>query len=285
MSSITSIFNTVEFIEKHLKNDITIADMAVAASFSLYHFSRTFNKIIHHTPYDYLMRRRLSEAARELLATDKKIIEIALDYQFNSPETFSRAFKRMFGLQPLQWRKQRTIDPRFLMPRLTLRHIQHINKGDYLKPMPAEKNSIHAAGLMTVVKDDKTIIDQLWKILAKELQAIEDDTLIERYYGLKWYPENWVENGYYYMAAVETKSPDNISPALVLKSIPAAWYAKFVHKGLLIDLNLTLDYIYLTWLPKSGKRLSHPLELEDYGPSFRFSNTEELETAIYVPIE
>lgn len=84
------ISQAVDFIEDNLKEAIAVADVADAVSYSLYHFCRTFNQATHHTPYDYLMRRRLSLAAQELLQTDKKIIEIALDYQFNSPETFSR---------------------------------------------------------------------------------------------------------------------------------------------------------------------------------------------------
>jgi AraC family transcriptional regulator len=101
--AITSIFNAIEFVETNLTEEMTIADMADAVFYSLYHFCRMFNGIVHHTPYDYLMRRRLSKSARELIETDKKIIEIAFDYQFNSPETYARAFKRMFDMQPSQW--------------------------------------------------------------------------------------------------------------------------------------------------------------------------------------
>jgi AraC family transcriptional regulator len=131
MSNIPAMIQAVEFIEDNLTEDIAVADVADAVSYSLYHFCRMFNSVIHHTPYDYLMRRRLSESARELVETNKKIIEIAFDYQFNSPETYSRAFKRMFSVQPYQWRKRESIDRRSLMSRLTAEHIQHMNKGDH----------------------------------------------------------------------------------------------------------------------------------------------------------
>ena len=104
MSQLTAICRALDFVEEHLSQEITVADMGAAACYSPYHFSRTFNRVVHHTPYDYLMRRRLSESARQLLETDKKIIDIALEYGFNNPETYSRAFKRMFGVQPSQWR-------------------------------------------------------------------------------------------------------------------------------------------------------------------------------------
>ena len=104
MSHLTAICRAVDFVEDNLTEVITVADMAAAASYSLYHFSRTFNHVVHHTPYDYFMRRRLSESARQLAETDRKIIDIALDYQFNNPETYSRAFRRMFGVQPSRWK-------------------------------------------------------------------------------------------------------------------------------------------------------------------------------------
>ena len=113
----------IDFIEDNLKESITVADMAEAASYSLYHFCRTFASVTHHTPYDYLMRRRLSESARELAESERRIIDIALDFGFNNPETYSRAFKRMFGLQPTECRKQGGIERRLLMSRLTPAHV------------------------------------------------------------------------------------------------------------------------------------------------------------------
>lgn len=125
MSNITSIYPAVEFIEEHLTQAITIGDAADAVSYSVYHFCRLFNEAVHHSPYNYLIRRRLSESTRALILTDKKIIDIAFDYQFNRPETYSRAFKRMFDMQPNQCRKQEAIDRRFVMSRLSLAHLQH----------------------------------------------------------------------------------------------------------------------------------------------------------------
>lgn len=287
MSNIDSIYKAVEFIERNLKEEITVADIADAVYYSLYHFCRMFNTIIHHTPYDYVMRRRLSESALELLTTERKIIEIAFDYQFNSHETFSRAFKRMFGMQPNQWRKQGKIDKRLFMSRLTFEHIQHINKGDYLKPVLKEKDAFHVAGLMTLVKeaDDKQVISQLWDFLAQELEGLENQVTPKKYYGITYYPNDWENCGIFYMAATEVEAPDSMNPALVVKTIPASKYARFIHKGCLSDLYLTLDYIYHTWLSKSGKSLAYPLEIVCYGQDFRSPETEEAEREIYVPVK
>ena len=293
MSNITAIFEAVEFIEAHLKEEIAVADVADAVGYSLYHFCRTFNGVIHHTPYDYLMRRRLSESAQEFIETDRRIIEIAFDYQFNSPETYSRAFKRMFGTQPNQWRKQGAIDRRFLMSRLTLEHIQHINKGDYLKPVLEERDALRVAGVMTLVQDDRTVIAQqctqkraqLWEILAHELERAGNEGELRDYYGIASYPKGWPEHGFFYMAAVAVEGPETLGASLVARTIPPSKYARFVHKGPAKDLGLTLDYIYQTWLPRSGESLSYPLEIEYCGQDIRSSDDQNSERVIYIPIQ
>jgi AraC family transcriptional regulator len=286
MSNITSMFEAIEFIEHNLKEEIAVADIAEAVSYSLYHFCRVFNQVVHHSPYDYLMRRRLSESARELIETDRKITDIAFDYQFNSPETYSRAFKRMFDVQPNQWKKQGQVDRRFLMSRLTLAHIQHVNKGDYLKPVFATKDAFQVAGVMTLVKDEaQEVISQLWDILAQELEGAENVPEPRNYYGLAWYPKDWEKRGLFYMAALEVESSDSLGPVLVTKTIPPLKYARFIHKGPGKDRQLTLDYVYQTWLPKSGKRLAYPLEIECYGQDLRGFDNQEAEWKIYIPIE
>jgi AraC family transcriptional regulator len=289
MSNITAIFEAVEFIEAHLREEVAVADIADAVGYSLYHFCRTFNGVIHHTPYDYLMRRRLSESAQELIETDRKIIEIAFDYQFNSPETYSRAFKRMFGTQPNQWRKQGTVDRRFLMSRLTLEYIQHINKGDYLKPVLEERDALRVAGVMTLVKDDRTVITQqctqLWEILAQELESAGNAGELGDYYGIASYPRGWSEQGFFYMAAVAVAGVETVGASLVARTIPSSKYARFVHKGPAKDLGLTLDYIYQTWLPRSGESLSCPLEIEHRGQDFGGPDDQDSERVIYIPIQ
>ena len=285
MSNLTSMFQAVEFIEAHLKGEIAVADIADAVFFSLYHFCRTFNKFVHHSPYDYLMRRRLSESAQELAQTDKKIIEIAFDYQFNSPEAYSRAFKRMFGTQPSQWKKHGAIDPRSLMSRLSFAHIKHRNEGDYLKPVLEEKDAFQVAGLMTLVNDDQTVIPRLWEMLAQELQGIEEAVKPKRFYGITCYPKDWAGRGFFYLAAVEIKTLDVADSPLVVKTIPALKCARFIHKGPREDLRLTRDYIYQTWLPKSGRGVSHPLEIECYGRDFPGADSATSEREIYIPIE
>jgi AraC family transcriptional regulator len=257
--------------------------MADSVSYSLYHFCRTFNATVRHTPYDYLMRRRLTESARELVQADRKIIDIACDYQFNNPETYSRAFRRMFAMQPSQWRKRGLVDKRCLMPRLSLAYLEYINREDYLKPVLVEKEAFQLAGLMALVEGDRAVTERLWEILAQEIERL--GIKMEKHYGVAWFPEGWKESGYFYLAGVEATSLDISNSALVVKSIPTSKYARFIHKGPEKDLSYTLDYVYHTWLPKSGDRLAYPFELEEYGRDFGAWDREEAERGIYIPIE
>jgi AraC family transcriptional regulator len=284
MSNVESMFQAVEFIEAHLKEEIAVADIAASVSYSLYHFCRMFNKTLHHTPYDYLIRRRLSKAARELVETDKRIVDVAFEYQFNSSETFSRAFKRMFSVQPNQWRKRGRTDRRSLLSRPTIEYLLHINKGDYLRPVLEEKASLQLAGIMTLVREDQTTVSRLWEVMIQELHAIGDIAKPGKFYGIVWYPDNWQDHGFLYTAAVEIASCDTVSSALMTRTIPPSKYARFIHKGPRECLPLTRDYIYQTWLPKSDQHLSCPMEIEQYDQEAIDSDSDDAETAIYIPI-
>ncbi len=133
-AKIAAIYSAIEFVEEYLRDEISVGDIAASAGYSLYHFIRVFNQVVHHSPYDYLMRRRLSEAALELLSGDRRIIDISLDYCFQNHETFSRAFKRMFAMQPSQWRAKENRQNSLLLPCLTMEYLQHINGKSFLCP-------------------------------------------------------------------------------------------------------------------------------------------------------
>jgi len=83
---------TVNFIEGRLTTHIELEDIADVANFSMFHFHRMFMVVVDTTPKDYIRRRRLSKAARELVFTSRPISEIATSYQFVSQASFTRIF-------------------------------------------------------------------------------------------------------------------------------------------------------------------------------------------------
>ena len=280
MLNLSVMAQAIDFIEDHLREDIKISDIAQAVTYPMFYFCRIFNQVTHHTPYDYLMRRRVAESARELLQTDKKIIDIAGDYQFNSPETFSRAFKRVFGMQPNQWRKQGSLDRWRIMPRLTLAHLEQIAKGTYLKPVLVEREALQLAGLVTIVKDDSTPMLDLWKWLAAEMTQTNRSTACDLY-EVTYYLGDGQERGWEYMLGFPFEG-DTIHMAWVVKRLPAQKYIRFIHKGLQRDRVLTLDYAYHTWLPQSELQLAAPLVMTQHSQGF--DDLETAESEVYLPI-
>jgi len=280
MLNIPLMAQAIGFIEDHLRDDITVGDMARAVSLSVYYFCRSFNQAAHHTPYDYLMRRRLAEAARDLMQTDRKIIEIAFDYQFNNPETFARAFKRVFGMQPNQWRKQGCLDRRLIMPRLTLAHLQHMSQGPYLRPVLIERPELHLAGLMTLVQEDLTVIDTLWGWFNHSIGSRGNPADVDLY-GVLQYPGPETSGCFHLLGVplTEALTPD---PLWIGKTLPMQSCARFIHKGLRRDLPLTLDYIYHIWLPQANLTLVSPIILLHYRQGFEDSPDAETEVLVEV---
>jgi AraC family transcriptional regulator len=247
----------VQFIENHLHADIKVADMATAVHYSLFHFCRIFNQVTHHPPYDYLVRRRLTEAAH-WLADGARVTEVALDCQFGSPEAFSRAFKRLFGLLPSQWQKSGWIDPRCFMTPLTPAHLAHRSNAASVRPQVVERPSRMLAGLMTVVDEEATAVPHLWQTLRECL----DGALAQQpAWAVRHYVPHYPNVGVYYLAGVETAANIAFPPVLVNKTMPSGLYACFALPASVAARQLLNDYIYQTWLPQSRYQLSYPLEV------------------------
>ncbi len=84
---VESMFRAVQYIEAHLQSETDIAQIAEAVGYSLFYFIRTFDQVVQHTPYDYLMRRRLTEAALTLgRAAGLKSLEPVVMERLAKPE-------------------------------------------------------------------------------------------------------------------------------------------------------------------------------------------------------
>lgn len=92
----------IEFIEDHIKEDITIEEIANQSGYSLYHFCRVFSLCKGISVMEYMRGRRLALATTELL-NNRKIIDIAFDYGFETPSGFAKAFRKAYGYSPTQY--------------------------------------------------------------------------------------------------------------------------------------------------------------------------------------
>ena len=105
MEWVKTINNAIAYMENHLTEDITLSDIAESVYISAFHFQRAFSMMTGITPTEYLRNRRLSQAGAELANGDKRIIDVALKYGYDSPESFTKAFSRFHGFSPMQVRK------------------------------------------------------------------------------------------------------------------------------------------------------------------------------------
>ena len=105
MDWIKTINKAIEYMEEHLTEQVTTGDVADHVNLSVFHFHRAFTMFTEMSPADYLRKRRLSQAGAELVNGDEKVIEIALKYGYETPESFSKAFTRFHGISPMQAKK------------------------------------------------------------------------------------------------------------------------------------------------------------------------------------
>lgn len=102
MNWITGLQNAIDYIEDHLTEELDYAEIARQAYSSSFHFQRIFGILCGCSLGEYIRNRRLTLAGSELTASSAKVIDVALKYGYDSPESFSRAFTRFHGIRPSQ---------------------------------------------------------------------------------------------------------------------------------------------------------------------------------------
>ena len=100
MNWITGIQRAIDYVEEHLTEEIDV-DLVAAESFSSsYHFQRIFSILCGYTLGEYIRMRRLSLAGAELASGTTRVIDVALKYGYDSPDSFSKAFQKFHGITP-----------------------------------------------------------------------------------------------------------------------------------------------------------------------------------------
>lgn len=117
MSYFKKIQEAVDYIEENLSGDLSLEILAKKFSFSKYHFHRLFLSIVGKPLMGYVQERRLSQAAHQLIFSNQTVTKIALELNYGSPDVFERAFKRRYGLNPLEYRKKTNLKPPEMFPR------------------------------------------------------------------------------------------------------------------------------------------------------------------------
>lgn len=280
------ILKSVRFIELNLKNDINVFEVSREVCYSLYHFIRLFQSITGFSPKNYIQQRRLSEAALELKNTNKKITDIAYDYQFGSPESFSRSFRRQFRINPIEIRKGFSLTTLPLLNPITSDYIYQSDKLQNEPPELIESAEKLLVGTSFFVHNDNELNDlsKEWGLFMNEVGTIKNVIKSERYYQVQYWSDNQDLNGMYFFTGIEVSKLEDINPLFVIKTIPAGKYLRFIHRGLANKVGYTYKYIYNQFLPNTDYVLNKPFNFEYYGEKCLGPYNEDSESEIYIPI-
>lgn len=245
----TNVISELLFwIEEHLEHPLLLDDVARKAGYSKWHLQRTFKGITGMALGGYIRSRRLCRAAIALRLTKQPILNIAIQYQFDSQQTFTRRFKAHFNITPAAYRRAPTWDVKALQPPLNL-SLTTLPVGEIVA-LPAltlyGNTHYYACTLEEMGQTHSQIRKKFWIDFLKNLTPVPNEC-----YALAHYEAGDNERGqvdiHYTVATLE-----NAEAAHETIMVPAGRYARFCYDGLLRDyVDFSLK-VYMYALPALG---------------------------------
>jgi AraC-like DNA-binding protein len=142
-----------DYIESRLHEPITLKELARAVGYSPWHAERLFKEATGLTPFDYIRSLRLSRAALVLRDGNERVLDVALDFVFDSHEGFTRAFSKQFGLSPKKY-SQNTPPIKLFMPEKALsRYIFYHGKEKVM-----EKEAVKAIFVQVIERPARKVL-------------------------------------------------------------------------------------------------------------------------------
>lgn len=276
-------FKSIEFIEHHLYDKISVHEVAAASHYSTYHFSRIFKALVGDTPKEYLRKRRLTVAAKRLLSENIGILDLALECQFDSQEAFTRAFKDLFNITPAQYRKQN--DPfRLLYKDQFSPHMLHFLQNELsMEPEIISRPAVKLVGISQQYDDTNLSLPILWSAFRPYRDKIANRLNDESFGIYEYYEEDGEEIKFSYVCCAAVANFDNVPQGMTTRELPEQLYAKFIHKGSIANLDKTLKYIWGSWLPKSKYDYLERPDFELYPPGYNVMDPAS-EMALHIPV-
>ncbi len=282
MDYLNRIREAVLYIENHLKKKLTIDDVASTVGYSKFHFQRLFHHVTKQTLGQYILGRKLTEAARELWEEQSKVVEIAYEFGFESHETFTRAFKNRFGMSPFAFKRAGKVPNHWLKKRLELDYLTHINDDVISSIEVVNLGVLNLRGYKAKSGKMKDIHQAWRKLLLKQRKGHDGSNVAK--YGLIQYSEiDELELNYSYLAATTMDGIDQEENQEEWV-IPPSKYVVFDHKGDVDRIPLTYQYIYGTWFSENSYSLIESYDFEFYGDSFSELSSGDSIIRIYIPV-
>jgi AraC family transcriptional regulator len=245
---------------------------------SRYHVSRAFGEAFGRPITRYVRGRRLTEAAKALVAGAADILTVALESGYGSHEAFTRAFREQFGQTPESVRAQRHVDNIALVEAVTMNH--SVLK-ELAEPRFETRKAFLVAGLSARYDYESCGggIPAQWQRFAPYIGSVAGQVGSDAY-GVRY---NSDDSGLDYLCGVEVGEFSQLAPELSRVRVPANRYAVFTHYGHISTIRSTWSTIFSKWLPKSGHQIADAPDFERYDARFdpRSGNGE---VEIWVPL-
>lgn len=257
MDSIQNMNKALAYIEANLDDEIDFGQVARIACCSEHQFNRMFSFLSGIGLSEYIRNRRLTLAAMDLQSGGTKVIDVALKYGYNSPDSFSRSFQNIHGVTPSLAKENGS----FLKAYPPMTFQLTVKGGTEMNFHFVEKEEFKIVGIMeTVDTTGGNFHPDIWK-------ELENDDLLKKldqfsntdFQGILHVNANITTNSRdYYISVVTTKEA---SQAFTAFEIPAATWGVFKTSGPQPEMMLkTWKRIYAEWLPSSGYELAESIE-------------------------
>ena len=237
------IGNSIQYIEDHITEDITVEDVAKCVGVSPFYFQKGFAMLCGFSVSEYIRNRRLALAGNDLLVTQEKIIDIAMKYGYDSPDSFTKAFTRFHGVTPTSVRRGAVLLKSFAPLKIKISL-----EGGYLmdyKIGRKEEFTVIANAKTFPYEGAKESIPQFWQ---EHFQSGKG-AVVCGWYGINIDLEMGQEN-FEYLIADPYNPQKEVPEGFEIRTIPAFEWAVFPCRGAmptaLQDVNTK---IYTEWLP------------------------------------
>lgn len=283
MNWIANMNNALDYIEKNMDKEITPDEIAKIAYSSKFHFLRTFYMLTGVTLGEYIRKRRLSLAAKDIVANDMKIIDIAYKYGYETPEAFTKAFKKLHGVSPSEARKE-GINLKAIPPISFQITVKGEKRMDY-KIVKKEEFRVIGVSMRVSTENGENLIKipRFWEeVCANGVYKKLDDNVSKLGILGVCYDYDMEQKEISYMIGIEGQHIEGLDNSKVL-NIPSYTWAVFESIGPMPNaIQKVWHNIYAEWFPATQYEHAGGPELEVYLPGD--SQAEDYKCEVWIPV-
>ncbi|KTR50336.1 transcriptional regulator [Pantoea ananatis] len=280
------IRDLLAWLESHLDQPLSLDNVSTKAGYSKWHLQRMFKDVTGHAIGAYIRARRLSKAAVALRLTSRPILDIALQYRFDSQQTFTRAFKKQFNQTPAWYRRSSDWNSFGIRPPIRLGNVQ-LPESQFVT-LPETVLVGQTQSYTCTLEQISSYRDEMRVHFWKQF-LLETDTVPPVLYGLHQVlasHEKDDEQEILYTTAVPTDSATNMHSGQKV-FLEAGDYVQFNYSGPRVELQEFILLLYGTCMPTLGltRRMGQDIErFITHGGKKRGEPPTEIRCEYLIPI-